>query len=543
MDQIKKELQRLLTRFSLDPYMTLGVAQDVEVNVAKKAYRKLILKCVSRLLVVQAWLRWHLTVSLNVSGRCHALVTRYHPDKNPHTSSLFRAVQQAFETISDEKKRREIDRQLSRNRSSGPRMRRASTASSMNGNYASAYARYSQAKSGTSKPPPPSARARRHSNFGPGGSAYQRPPPPPRPKPAGSATAPSPPKSRYHGKPWTWKDAGVPPPGGGSSTGSGSASSRGRRSSYAPQGTRQPPPPPPSGTQSARTGAAPDYRAWAREYKRKMMEKKAAEDARKAGAGTNASQPPKPQQQKQASGDAAKPHARSAAPDAGGAAPEDYSWSGSSYSFSSNSGPSNGSARSSGSHSRAGTGGNTTNAGGDGPAFPRSRPSAAAPPKPSNAAATVPPGRTPRPHLAAKSDCTATLDWHAPTRMPVYSGVPTKITAYEVAHRQRAADLLAWGRAPTKTIVPTSSHPTAVIPNLKPSTCYEARVRAGSASGWGQWSEVVSFNTAPSLATKQAEMLKKAQQMREAAKRKLEVRGSRATAGIPLVVLWVWVWL
>ena len=47
MDQIKKELQRLLTRFSLDPYMTLGVAQDVEVNVAKKAYRKLILKCVS----------------------------------------------------------------------------------------------------------------------------------------------------------------------------------------------------------------------------------------------------------------------------------------------------------------------------------------------------------------------------------------------------------------------------------------------------------------------------------------------------------------
>ena len=491
-----------------------------------------------------AWLRWHLTVSLNVSCRCHALVTRYHPDKNPHTSSLFRAVQQAFETISDEKKRREIDRQLSRNRSSGPRMRRASTASSMNGNYASAYARYSQAKSGTSKPPPPSARARRHSNFGPGGSAYQRPPPPPRPKPAGSATAPSPPKSRYHGKPWTWKDAGVPPPGGGSF--SGSASSRGRRSSYAPQGTRQPPPPPPSGTQSARTGAAPDYRAWAREYKRKMMEKKAAEDARKAGAGTNASQPPKPQQkqrQQQASGDAAKPHARSAAPDTGGAAPEDYSWSGSSYSFSSNSAPSNGSARSSGSHSRAGTGGNTTNAGGDGPAFPRSRPSAAAPPKPSNAAATVPPGRTPRPHLAAKSDCTATLDWHAPTRMPVYSGVPTKITAYEVAHRQRAADLLAWGRAPTKTIVPTSSHPTAVIPNLKPSTCYEARVRAGSASGWGQWSEVVSFNTAPSLATKQAEMLKKAQQMREAAKRKLEVRGSRATAGVPLVVLWVWVWL
>ena len=46
MDQIKKELQRFLTRFSLDPYLTLGVARTVEVSVAKKAYRKLILKSV-----------------------------------------------------------------------------------------------------------------------------------------------------------------------------------------------------------------------------------------------------------------------------------------------------------------------------------------------------------------------------------------------------------------------------------------------------------------------------------------------------------------
>ena len=46
MDQIKKELQRFLTRFSLDPYLTLGVARTVEVSAAKKAYRKLILKSV-----------------------------------------------------------------------------------------------------------------------------------------------------------------------------------------------------------------------------------------------------------------------------------------------------------------------------------------------------------------------------------------------------------------------------------------------------------------------------------------------------------------
>ena len=44
MTMIKTELERVLTRMSLDPYAVLGVASDVADAAAKKAYRKLILK-------------------------------------------------------------------------------------------------------------------------------------------------------------------------------------------------------------------------------------------------------------------------------------------------------------------------------------------------------------------------------------------------------------------------------------------------------------------------------------------------------------------
>jgi len=47
MDQIKKAIQRVLTRFSLNPYLCLGVEAAVEVGAAKKKYRKLILKYVA----------------------------------------------------------------------------------------------------------------------------------------------------------------------------------------------------------------------------------------------------------------------------------------------------------------------------------------------------------------------------------------------------------------------------------------------------------------------------------------------------------------
>ena len=357
------------------------------------------------------------------------------------------------------------------------------------GTYAQAYARYAQARTSSQAQQP----GRRHSNFGPGGSAYQRPPPPPGPHP--DQTKREAPKSRYHGKAWSRGEAGMPPPGGDSS--SGSSRAHGRRSSYAGSAGSYTQRAPPSGSQSSRRAQPTDYRAWAREYKRQAAERaaRAAAGAKPGGGGTTAPPPPPPKPAPKPA--AAKPSAstQSAASDAG-AKPDDFAWSGSSYSYNAAAAPSDSQpskpATSTKSSARASKPSAPPPPGPSGSSYPQSRPSSARQHPPD---LKMPPGRTPRPNVAARSDTTATLDWEQPATMPVYYGVKTKITAYEVQHRERCADLVGWSRAPTKTIVPKSPHPTAVIPNLKPATQYEVRTRAGT--GGSEWTGGASLARMP----------------------------------------------
>jgi curved DNA-binding protein CbpA len=85
-----------------DPYKALGLSRDASQDDIRKAHRK--------------------------------LVRKYHPDANPEdprAEGRFKEVQQAYEVLSDEKKRREYDegpRTSSRGRSPGrPRSRESSS--------------------------------------------------------------------------------------------------------------------------------------------------------------------------------------------------------------------------------------------------------------------------------------------------------------------------------------------------------------------------------------------------------------------------------
>ena len=61
-----------------DKYIALGLKQGCEPKDVKKAYRKLVLK--------------------------------YHPDKNPHTTPVFQAIQNAYEVLSEPGERKKYDR-------------------------------------------------------------------------------------------------------------------------------------------------------------------------------------------------------------------------------------------------------------------------------------------------------------------------------------------------------------------------------------------------------------------------------------------------
>ena len=87
-----------------DPYKALGISREASQDDIRKAHRK--------------------------------LVREYHPDANPEdprAEGRFKEVQQAYEVLSDEKKRREYDEGLrasSRGRSGGARSRESSRESS-----------------------------------------------------------------------------------------------------------------------------------------------------------------------------------------------------------------------------------------------------------------------------------------------------------------------------------------------------------------------------------------------------------------------------
>jgi curved DNA-binding protein CbpA len=84
-----------------DPYKALGISKDASQDDIRKAHRK--------------------------------LVRKYHPDANPEdprAEGRFKEAQQAYEVLSDEKKRREYDEGLrasSRGRSGGARSRESSS--------------------------------------------------------------------------------------------------------------------------------------------------------------------------------------------------------------------------------------------------------------------------------------------------------------------------------------------------------------------------------------------------------------------------------
>ena len=62
-------------------YLVLGVPRKATQDVIKKAYRE--------------------------------LAKKYHPDRNPEkTSNLFQKVQEAYDTLSDDRKRRDYDNSL-----------------------------------------------------------------------------------------------------------------------------------------------------------------------------------------------------------------------------------------------------------------------------------------------------------------------------------------------------------------------------------------------------------------------------------------------
>src|SRR4051812_31464740 len=88
-------------------YNVLGLSRDASQNDIRKAHRK--------------------------------LVRRYHPDANPEdprAEERFKEIQQAYEVLSNEKKRREYDERLrtaSRGRSGRPRAGASSRASSSTG--------------------------------------------------------------------------------------------------------------------------------------------------------------------------------------------------------------------------------------------------------------------------------------------------------------------------------------------------------------------------------------------------------------------------
>ena len=81
-EDVTKAYEAALQGLVDDRYKALGLETGCEPKDVKKAYRKLVLK--------------------------------YHPDKNPHTTPVFQAVQEAYEVLSDPSKRREHDRERNR---------------------------------------------------------------------------------------------------------------------------------------------------------------------------------------------------------------------------------------------------------------------------------------------------------------------------------------------------------------------------------------------------------------------------------------------
>lgn len=84
-----------------DPYKVLGLPRDASQNDIRKAHRKLVMK--------------------------------YHPDsnpENPRAEERFKEVQQAYEVLSNEKKRREYDEGLRTSSSGSPGTPRSRESSS-----------------------------------------------------------------------------------------------------------------------------------------------------------------------------------------------------------------------------------------------------------------------------------------------------------------------------------------------------------------------------------------------------------------------------
>ena len=114
-----------------------------------------------------------------------------------------------------------------------------------------------------------------------------------------------------------------------------------------------------------------------------------------------------------------------------------------------------------------------------------SRPSTAREPKYKQSSAGSIPSKPVTLRFTHRDDTTVTLVWEAGEGSTQGHNV-----AYELQWRERGKSISEWNTSPT-LIVSLSCRKK----NLKPSTCYDFRLRAASAFGWSGYSECVKVMT------------------------------------------------